>query len=157
MNFSDLFLVQCSFELFFNSFNFKILINLKSDKKGLSLLSDSIMRFRHVESDEIFDVHLPRYSLYLMLDDYRYDWTHEILNEEESKNTSGSMPEKEGKDDDGMEETVAAFQYYFEGVGIMAIGSIGVVINIVALYILFKKQVSFFFTPKLDFFICTYF
>ena len=65
-------------------------------------------------------------------------------NEEESKNTSGSMPEKEGKDDDGMEETVAAFQYYFEGVGIMAIGSIGVVINIVALYILFKKQVSFF-------------
>ena len=60
------------------------------------------------------------------------------------------MLEKEGKDDDGMEETVAAFQYYFEGVGIMAIGSVGVVINIVALYILFKKQVSFFFTPKLD-------
>ena len=43
------------------------------------------MRFRHVETDEFFDVHLPRYSLYLMLDDYRYDWTHEILNEEESK------------------------------------------------------------------------
>ena len=45
--------------------------------------------------------------------------------------------------DDGMEETVAAFQYYVEGVGILAVGSVGVVINIVALYILFRKQVSF--------------
>ena len=42
-----------------------------------------------------------------------------------------------------MEETVAAFQYYVEGVGILAVGSVGVVINIVALYILFRKQVSF--------------
>ena len=45
--------------------------------------------------------------------------------------------------DDGMEETVAAFQYYVEGVGILAVGSVGVVINIFALYILIKKQVSF--------------
>ena len=43
-----------------------------------------------------------------------------------------------------MEETVAAFQYYVEGVGILAVGSVGVVINIVALYILFRKQVSFY-------------
>ena len=42
-----------------------------------------------------------------------------------------------------MEETVAAFQYYVEGVGILAVGSVGVVINIFALYILFRKQVSF--------------
>ena len=46
--------------------------------------------------------------------------------------------------DDGMEETVAAFQYYVEGVGISAVGSVGVVINVVALYILFRKKVSFF-------------
>ena len=45
--------------------------------------------------------------------------------------------------DDGMEETVAAFQYFVEGVGVLAVGSVGVVINIVALYILFRKQVSF--------------
>ena len=45
--------------------------------------------------------------------------------------------------DDGMEETVAAFSYYVEGVGILAVGLVGVVINIVALYILFRKQVSF--------------
>ena len=45
--------------------------------------------------------------------------------------------------DDGMEETAAAFKYYVEGVGILAVGSVGVVINIVALYILFRKQVSF--------------
>ena len=45
--------------------------------------------------------------------------------------------------DDGMEEIVAAFKYYVEGVGILAVGSVGVVINIVALYILFRKQVSF--------------
>ena len=43
-----------------------------------------------------------------------------------------------------MEETVAAFQYYVEGVGISAVGSVGVVINVVALYILFRKKVSFF-------------
>ena len=46
-------------------------------------------------------------------------------------------------ENDGMKETVAAFQYYVEGVGILAVGSVGVVINIVALYILFRKQVSF--------------
>ena len=46
-------------------------------------------------------------------------------------------------ENDEMEEIVAAFQYYVEGVGILAVGSVGVVINIVALYILFRKQVSF--------------
>ena len=61
-------------------------------------------------------------------------------NKEDLKN--GSHLE-EGEKDDGMEETVAAFQYYVEGVGILAVGSVGVVINIVALYILFRKQVSF--------------
>ena len=61
-------------------------------------------------------------------------------NKEDLKNSSSRQ--EEGKDD-GMYETVAAFQYYVEGVGILAIGSVGVVINIIALYILFKKQVSF--------------
>ena len=37
---------------------------------------------------------------------------------------------------------VANFQYYVEGVGIIVTGSIGLVINIFALYILFRKQVS---------------
>ena len=64
-------------------------------------------------------------------------------NKEDLKN--GSHLE-EGEKDDGMEETVAAFQYYVEGVGILAVGSVGVVINIVALYILFRKQVSFLFS-----------
>jgi len=52
---------------------------------GLSLLSDAIMRFRHVSRDEHFDVLLPRRSLYVMRDQYRYDWTHEVLSAEESR------------------------------------------------------------------------
>jgi hypothetical protein len=60
-------------------------------------------------------------------------------NKEDLKNGSSHL--EEGEKDDGMEETVAAFQYYVEGVGILAVGSVGVVINIVALYILFRKQV----------------
>ena len=63
-------------------------------------------------------------------------------NKEDLKNSSSLL--EEGEKDDGMEETVAAFQYYVEGVGILAVGSVGVVINIVALYILFRKQVSFY-------------
>ena len=62
-------------------------------------------------------------------------------NNEDLKNDSSHL---EGEKDDGMEETVAAFQYYVEGVGILAVGSVGVVINVVALYILFRKQVSFY-------------
>ena len=61
---------------------------------------------------------------------------------EDMKNGSSHL--EEGEKDDGMEEIVAAFQYYVEGVGILAVGSVGVVINIVALYILFRKQVSFY-------------
>ena len=44
---------------------------------GLSLLSDVVMRFREVEnSAHFFDVFLPRYSLYIMEDDFR--WSHFI-------------------------------------------------------------------------------
>ena len=63
-------------------------------------------------------------------------------NNEDLKNGSSHL--ENGEKDDGMEETVAAFQYYVEGVGILAVGSVGVVINVVALYILFRKQVSFY-------------
>ena len=38
-----------------------------------------------METEEYFDVLLPRYSVYLMQDEYRYNWTHEILDTEESK------------------------------------------------------------------------
>ena len=44
-----------------------------------------------------------------------------------------------------MEETIASFQYYVEGVGILTIGLIGIVINIFAMYKLCKKKVSFLF------------
>ena len=41
------------------------------------------------------------------------------------------------------ENTVATFQYFVEGIGIIVIGSIGLFINLFAFYILFRKQVSF--------------
>ena len=48
----------------------------------------------------------------------------------------------------GMEETVEPFNlefnYYVEGVGISIIGLVGLVINIIALYILFNRKVFFF-------------
>ena len=48
----------------------------------------------------------------------------------------------------GMEETVEPFNlefnYYVEGVGISIIGFVGLVINIIALYILFNRKVFFF-------------
>ena len=45
-------------------------------------------------------------------------------------------------DDDGFDGTVSDFQYYVEGVGIIVTASIGLIINIFALYILMKKHVS---------------
>ena len=67
-------------------------------------------------------------------------------NKEDLKNSS--FPEQEDGRDDVMEDIVAAFRYYVEGVGILAIGSVGVVINIIALYILFKKQVNTYVFPS---------
>ena len=50
----------------------------------------------------------------------------------------------------GMEEMVepaiSEFNYYVEGVGISIIGLVGLVINIIALYILFNRKVFFFLT-----------
>ena len=38
------------------------------------------------------------------------------------------------------------FKYYVEGVGILSVGSLGLIINIVALYILFRKKVRLFYS-----------
>jgi len=47
---------------------------------GLSLLSNSIMRYKYADDADIFvDVLLPPLSLYVMKDQLRYDFTHEIL------------------------------------------------------------------------------
>ncbi|XP_063858720.1 alpha-ketoglutarate-dependent dioxygenase alkB homolog 7, mitochondrial-like [Scylla paramamosain] len=52
---------------------------------GLCLLSDAVMRLRHVElKDQVVDVLVKRRSLYIMRDEARYNFTHEILGEEES-------------------------------------------------------------------------
>ncbi|GLD66700.1 alpha-ketoglutarate-dependent dioxygenase alkB homolog 7, mitochondrial [Lates japonicus] len=52
---------------------------------GLSLLSDSIMRLvRENASNEWLDLLLPRRSLYILRDQARYNFTHEILKDEES-------------------------------------------------------------------------
>lgn len=52
---------------------------------GLCLLSDAVMRLRHVElKDQVIDVLVKRRSLYIMRDEARYNFTHEILGEEES-------------------------------------------------------------------------
>ena len=50
----------------------------------------------------------------------------------------------------GMEETVEPFNYYVEGVGISIIGLVGLVINIIALYILFNRKVFFFLNILYD-------
>jgi len=53
---------------------------------GLSLLSGCIMRLRHeIQKDFYCDVLLPQRSLYVMNDFVRYEFTHEILAEKESK------------------------------------------------------------------------
>ncbi|XP_047428411.1 alpha-ketoglutarate-dependent dioxygenase alkB homolog 7, mitochondrial [Mugil cephalus] len=52
---------------------------------GLSLLSDSIMRLvKENDSSEWLDLLLSRRSLYILRDEARYDFTHEILKDEES-------------------------------------------------------------------------
>ncbi|KAM9746098.1 alpha-ketoglutarate-dependent dioxygenase alkB homolog 7, mitochondrial [Menidia menidia] len=52
---------------------------------GLSLLSDSIMRLaREGAPAEWLDLLLSRRSLYILRDQARYDFTHEILKDEES-------------------------------------------------------------------------
>ncbi|KAG0730377.1 Alpha-ketoglutarate-dependent dioxygenase alkB 7, mitochondrial [Chionoecetes opilio] len=55
---------------------------------GLCLLSDAVMRLRHVDlKDQVVDVLLRRGSFYIMRqveDETRYNFTHEVLGEEES-------------------------------------------------------------------------
>ncbi|XP_070704281.1 alpha-ketoglutarate-dependent dioxygenase alkB homolog 7, mitochondrial [Pempheris klunzingeri] len=52
---------------------------------GLSLLSDSIMRLvKEDGTNEWLDLLLPRHSLYILRDQARYNFTHEILKDEES-------------------------------------------------------------------------
>jgi len=51
----------------------------------VSLLSDSVAKFRLEKDKEILvDVVIPRLSLYIMKGESRYDFTHEILKDEES-------------------------------------------------------------------------
>ncbi|XP_072298202.1 alpha-ketoglutarate-dependent dioxygenase alkB homolog 7, mitochondrial [Eucyclogobius newberryi] len=52
---------------------------------GLNLLSASVMRLVEQDSPaERLDLLLPRYSIYIMRDEARYKFTHEILKDEES-------------------------------------------------------------------------
>lgn len=52
---------------------------------GLSLLSDSIMRLvKEDAADEWLDLLLPRRSLYILRDQARFNFTHQILKDEES-------------------------------------------------------------------------
>lgn len=52
---------------------------------GLSLLSDSIMRLvKEDATHEWLDLLLPRRSLYILRDQARYNFTHEILKDEDS-------------------------------------------------------------------------
>ncbi|XP_058509659.1 alpha-ketoglutarate-dependent dioxygenase alkB homolog 7, mitochondrial [Solea solea] len=52
---------------------------------GLSLLSDCIMRLvKEDANNEWLDLMLPRRSLYIMRDQARYNFTHEILKDEDS-------------------------------------------------------------------------
>ncbi|XP_061741266.1 alpha-ketoglutarate-dependent dioxygenase alkB homolog 7, mitochondrial [Nerophis ophidion] len=60
---------------------------------GLSLLSDSVMRL--VKGDtpsEWLDLLLPRRSLYILRDQARYDYTHEILKDEKSMFNGEKVP-----------------------------------------------------------------
>ncbi|XP_065820776.1 alpha-ketoglutarate-dependent dioxygenase alkB homolog 7, mitochondrial isoform X1 [Labrus bergylta] len=60
---------------------------------GLSLLSDSIMRLvREDNSSEWLDLLLPRRSLYILRDEARYNFTHEILKEEDSVFSGQRVP-----------------------------------------------------------------
>lgn len=60
---------------------------------GISLLSDSIMRLvKEDASSEWLDLLLPRRSLYILRDQARYDFTHEILKDEESVFNGQKVP-----------------------------------------------------------------
>ncbi|XP_045593421.2 alpha-ketoglutarate-dependent dioxygenase alkB homolog 7, mitochondrial [Procambarus clarkii] len=52
---------------------------------GLCLLSDAVMRLVHVDNkDQVVDILLRRRSLYVMKDESRYNYTHEVLGEKDS-------------------------------------------------------------------------
>lgn len=60
---------------------------------GLSLLSDSIMRLVKEDApSEWLDLLLPRRSLYILRDQARYDFTHEILKDEDSMFNGQRVP-----------------------------------------------------------------
>ncbi|AWP18780.1 putative alpha-ketoglutarate-dependent dioxygenase alkB -like 7 mitochondrial [Scophthalmus maximus] len=60
---------------------------------GLSLLSDSIMRLvKEHANNEWLDLLLPRRSLYILRDQARYNFTHEILKDEESMFNGQRVP-----------------------------------------------------------------
>ncbi|CAB1342269.1 unnamed protein product [Coregonus sp. 'balchen'] len=60
---------------------------------GLSLLSDSVMRLvREDEPAEWLDLFLPRRSLYILRDQARYKFTHEILKDAESVFSGQRVP-----------------------------------------------------------------
>uniref|UniRef100_A0AC34GXD4 Alpha-ketoglutarate-dependent dioxygenase AlkB-like domain-containing protein n=1 Tax=Panagrolaimus sp. ES5 TaxID=591445 RepID=A0AC34GXD4_9BILA len=61
---------------------------------GVSLLSDSVMRLRHKDEKEIYivDLWLKRKSLYKLTGIGRYDFTHEILAQEDSKFNGIEIP-----------------------------------------------------------------
>ncbi|XP_059480172.1 alpha-ketoglutarate-dependent dioxygenase alkB homolog 7, mitochondrial [Neocloeon triangulifer] len=52
---------------------------------GISLLSSSVMRLvNDKRKDQVVDIFLKQRSLYIMKNDSRYDYTHEILGEQDS-------------------------------------------------------------------------
>ncbi|XP_071028686.1 alpha-ketoglutarate-dependent dioxygenase alkB homolog 7, mitochondrial [Oncorhynchus clarkii lewisi] len=60
---------------------------------GLSLLSDSVMRLvRKDEPAEWLNLFLPRRSLYILRDQARYKFTHEILKDDESLFSGQRVP-----------------------------------------------------------------
>ncbi|XP_064842943.1 alpha-ketoglutarate-dependent dioxygenase alkB homolog 7, mitochondrial [Oncorhynchus masou masou] len=60
---------------------------------GLSLLSDSVMRLvREDEPAECLTLFLPRRSLYILRDQARYKFTHEILKDDESLFSGQRVP-----------------------------------------------------------------
>ncbi|XP_076608823.1 alpha-ketoglutarate-dependent dioxygenase alkB homolog 7, mitochondrial [Chaetodon auriga] len=62
---------------------------------GLSLLSDSIMRLvKEDATSEWLDLLLPRHSLYILRNEARYNFTHEILKDEESVFNGQKVPRR---------------------------------------------------------------
>jgi len=45
---------------------------------GINLASGCVMRFSNANHQEVFDIELPRHSLYIMQDDARKKWNHSI-------------------------------------------------------------------------------